>query len=42
MIAVVAFGFLFVFDTSENSELFRPGRGILGVPMLGSVDPRRR
>ena len=37
MVAVVVFGFLFVFDTSENSELFRPGRGILGIPMLGSV-----
>ena len=37
MVAVVAFGFLFVFDLSENSELFRPGRGILGLPMLGSI-----
>jgi len=37
MVAVVVFGFLFVFDTSENSELFRPGRGILGIPMIGSV-----
>jgi uncharacterized membrane protein YgcG len=37
MVAVVVFGFLFVFDTSENSELFRPGRGILGIPMLASV-----
>jgi uncharacterized membrane protein YgcG len=37
MIAVVAFGFLFVFDLSENSALFRPGRGILGIPMLASV-----
>ena len=37
MIAVVAFGFLFVFDLSENSSLFRPGRGILGIPMLASV-----
>ena len=31
IVAVVVFGFLFVFDTSENSELFRPGRGILGT-----------
>ena len=37
MVAVVIFGFLFVFDLSENSELFRPGKGILGIPMLGSV-----
>jgi uncharacterized membrane protein YgcG len=35
--AVVLFGFVFVFDLSENSELFRPGRGILGLPMVGSV-----
>lgn len=35
--AVVLFGFLFVFDLSENSELFRAGRAILGLPMLGSV-----
>ena len=34
---VFVFGFLFVFDTSENSQLFRPGRGILGLPMLASV-----
>jgi uncharacterized membrane protein YgcG len=37
MVAVVAFGFLFVFDTSDNSQLFRPGRGILGIPMLASI-----
>lgn len=35
--AVVLFGFVFVFDLSENSELFRPGRAILGLPMLGSI-----
>jgi uncharacterized membrane protein YgcG len=32
--AVVAFGFIFAFDTSENSNLFRAGRGFLGLPML--------
>lgn len=37
MFAVVGFGFLFVFDLSDNSELFRPGRAVLGLPMLGSV-----
>ena len=35
--AVVLFGFAFVFDLSENSELFRPGRAVLGIPMVGSV-----
>ncbi|MEO5704201.1 MAG: TPM domain-containing protein [Candidatus Limnocylindrales bacterium] len=37
IVAVVVFGFLFVFDTSENSELFRPGKGFFIVPMLASV-----
>jgi uncharacterized membrane protein YgcG len=37
IVAVVLFGFVFVFDLSENSNLFRPGRGILGIPMLASV-----
>jgi uncharacterized membrane protein YgcG len=32
--AVVVFGFVFAFDTSEDSNLFRAGRGFLGVPML--------
>jgi uncharacterized membrane protein YgcG len=36
-VAVVAFGFLFVFDMSEESQLFRPGRGVLGIPMIASV-----
>jgi len=36
-VAVAAFGFVFVFDLSENSALFKPGRGILGIPMLASV-----
>ena len=26
---VVVFGFFFVFDTSDNSNLFRPGKGFL-------------
>ena len=35
IVAVVVFGFLFAFDTSEdNSNLFRSGRAFLGVPML--------
>jgi uncharacterized membrane protein YgcG len=35
IVAVVAFGFVFAFDTSEdNSNLFRAGRAFLGVPML--------
>ena len=37
IIAVVVFGFLFVFDTSDNSELFRPGKGFLALPMLVSI-----
>jgi uncharacterized membrane protein YgcG len=38
IVAVVVFGFLFVFDTDENSgELFRPGKGFLLAPMLMSV-----
>jgi uncharacterized membrane protein YgcG len=38
IVAVVVFGFFFVFDTSDNStELFRPGRGYLGIPMLISI-----
>jgi uncharacterized membrane protein YgcG len=37
MVGVVAFGFVFVFDLSENSELFRPGRAVLGIPMVASV-----
>jgi uncharacterized membrane protein YgcG len=36
-VAVVVFGFVFVFDLSEDSELFRPGRAVLGIPMLASV-----
>lgn len=35
--AVVAFGFIFAFDTSESSNLFRAGRGFLALPMLISV-----
>jgi uncharacterized membrane protein YgcG len=37
IVAVVVFGFIFVFDTSENSELFRPGKGFFIVPMLISI-----
>jgi uncharacterized membrane protein YgcG len=32
--AVVVFGFVFAFDTSENSNLLRAGRELLGVPIL--------
>ena len=35
--AVVAFGFIFAFDMSENSNLFRAGRGFLALPMLITV-----
>jgi uncharacterized membrane protein YgcG len=35
VVAVVVFGWIFAFDTSEgNSNLFRAGRGFLGLPML--------
>ncbi len=37
IVAVVVFGFIFVFDTSDNSELFRPGKGFFLVPMLISI-----
>jgi uncharacterized membrane protein YgcG len=38
IVAVVIFGFVFVFDLNEdNSNLFRPGKAILGVPMLASI-----
>jgi uncharacterized membrane protein YgcG len=37
IVAVVVFGFFFAFDTSGNSELLRPGRAFLGVPMLFSI-----
>jgi uncharacterized membrane protein YgcG len=35
--AVVAFGFVFAFDTSENSNLFRAGRDFFGLPILISA-----
>ena len=35
--AAVVFGFVFAFDTSENSNLLRAGREILGVPILIAV-----
>lgn len=37
IVGVVIFGFVFVFDTSDNSELFRPGKGFFIVPMLASI-----
>jgi uncharacterized membrane protein YgcG len=37
IVGVVVFGFFFVFDTSDNSELIRPGKGIFVIPMLISV-----
>ncbi|HUQ43050.1 MAG TPA: TPM domain-containing protein [Candidatus Limnocylindria bacterium] len=38
IVAVVAFGFLFVFDLSEDTEtLFKPGRFVLGLPMLAAI-----
>lgn len=37
IVFVVIFGFLFVFDTSDNAELFRPGKGFFLVPMLTTV-----
>lgn len=37
IVAVVIFGFAFVFDLSENDNLFRPGRSFLGIPMLVSI-----
>ena len=37
IVGVIFFGFLFVFDLSENSELFRPGKGFFLVPMLGTI-----
>lgn len=37
VVAVVVFGFLFAFDTSDNGNLLRPGKGLLGIPMLISI-----
>lgn len=38
IVAVVAFGFVFAFDLSEeSSNLFRPGRGFLIIPMVASI-----
>jgi uncharacterized membrane protein YgcG len=37
IVAVAIFGFFFAVDTSDNGEFFRPGRGFLLVPMLGSI-----
>jgi uncharacterized membrane protein YgcG len=38
VVAVVLFGFVFAFDTSEDSPyLFKPGRGFLLIPMLGAI-----
>jgi uncharacterized membrane protein YgcG len=37
IVAIVVFGFFFVFDTGDNSNLFRPGKGFLIAPMLISA-----
>jgi uncharacterized membrane protein YgcG len=36
VVLLVVFGFVFVFDTSESSNLIKPGREIFGLPMLAS------
>ena len=37
IVAIVIFGFFFVFDTSDGPDLFRPGKGFLIAPMLASA-----
>jgi uncharacterized membrane protein YgcG len=37
IVLVVVFGFFFAFDTSESSDLFKPGMAFLGLPMLGAA-----
>lgn len=37
IVAVVVFGFFFVLDTSDSSELIRPGKGFFVIPMLISI-----
>jgi len=37
IVAVVVFGFIFAFDTSDNGNLLRPGKAFLGLPMLFSI-----
>jgi uncharacterized membrane protein YgcG len=37
IIAVVVFGFVFAFDTSDDSKLLRVGREFLGLPILFSL-----
>jgi uncharacterized membrane protein YgcG len=37
VVLVVVFGFFFVFDTSNDSELFKPGTSFLGLPMLAAA-----
>lgn len=37
IVGVVIFGFIFVFDTSDNGELFRPGKGFFALPMLATI-----
>jgi len=37
IVAVVVFGFIFAFDTSDNGNLLRPGKAFLGLPMLISI-----
>jgi uncharacterized membrane protein YgcG len=36
VVLVVVFGFFFVFDTSDSSELIKPGMSFLGLPMLAA------
>ena len=37
VVLVIVFGYFFVFDTSDGSELFRPGMQFLGLPMLAAA-----
>jgi len=37
IVAVVVFGYFFAFDTSDNGNLLRPGKALLGLPMLISI-----
>jgi uncharacterized membrane protein YgcG len=37
IIGVVVFGFIFAFDTGDNSKLLRVGREFLGLPLLFSI-----
>jgi len=37
VVAVVVFGYFFAFDTSDNGNLLRPGKAVLGLPMAFSI-----